>query len=176
MSPETLKPCPFCGHVGVEVTDTENSQVVCICNGCGAGIISHDGGDYPGDEDQNGITEGDRQAAHKAWNSRAATPAGPSEREKALERVAALAKKYVYAIGQEGGNDGDELIRLEQALAALEAERDRLAEAVGVCLDGWIGQHEMGELWCDEVADMEALGRALAALRRSKPSAKGAGR
>jgi hypothetical protein len=32
--------------------------------------------------------------------------------------------------------------------------------ALRVC-DGWVGQHEMGELWRDEVADMEALQRAL---------------
>ena len=62
----------------------------------------------------------------------------------------------------------DAALQVEGTRATPSAEG--LSEAVGVCLDGWIGQHEMGELWRDEVADMEALGRALVAYRASQPA------
>ncbi len=66
MSPETLKPCPFCGGA-VELLGGPQAQepYSAWCN-------------KPGCVGRGRDLSIDREASIRAWNTRAATPAGPS--------------------------------------------------------------------------------------------------
>lgn len=64
---------------------------------------------------------------------------------------------------KECGDDDDYFeVIMATDYAALEAENKRLRGAALAVWSGWEGQHEMGEMWHDEVKDMDALGKALA--------------
>jgi len=68
VSTETLKPCPFCGGEAA-LMQSAAKDIFVRCQSC---RIETDG-------------RKTQAEAIAAWNSRAATTAGPSEREKALE-------------------------------------------------------------------------------------------
>ena len=64
MSPETLKPCPFCGSANVKSEQNAPIWWAVSCENCSAQLYRPT-----------------RFDAEASWNTRAATPAGPSERE-----------------------------------------------------------------------------------------------
>lgn len=117
-------------------------------------------------------------------NTRAHIPAPPSHDRMADVRLGAFTAlceerhvvRSAYVYQKEYEVDELEVRRDAARIAATvtlpdaTSGEDRVREAALRVCDGWVGQHEIGELWHDEVKDMEALQAAL--LKQAKNGGK----